>query len=791
MSTRDAMGVPNGSTTGALAKASDMVKKMAAETKKMADEFVRAQKAANGLPGAGGGSGFGVGNLTTSGTFTNIGGNSMQGMGTMGGLFGMTKAAGQFGLGVAGAAMNMMPSVQEAVSMQLSLSQAKFYGYQGGAGGIRSAMNQGTMPTPTSMMEAMAIGTANGMLPGGAGYNGLMNGVSRLSNITGSPQSAMNAAVSLNQAETVNTLRMYGISVRGSDGSMRSPEAIYRDVKGLAERTMGTKLTPDAIRRGMQPGGGLRSFVDTITQGDPDAFMAVQGSLMQFAQGGDLSKGSTTRTGITTDASNAQSNLNSTEFSKTAAAADPMAAGFTGAANALAKVNDSLANLVSQNEQVAGALKFAAGAETMMASSLGTAAMGILSAVQTFVGSAGLGMGRGGAPMVGPMTKGQAFAANASKAGKLGMGAIALQGGNMLYQSTLGKGASQRTRDLVGAGTSIGSMALTGAALGSVVPGLGTGVGAAIGAGLGLITNLDTIFGGSGNGYGAGPSEGASGQPNVQAGLSAVAVASTQIGIPYSWGGGSIQGPTRGMNQGSDTVGFDCSSLVVFVMSRLGISMPRTAREQQKVGQQINPKDAQPGDLLFWGNPAHHVGIYAGNGTMIHAPSTGKNIERKGVNLDGVTSACRVINAKTGAADTGNLLGGSGNALSGGASGSGGGYGGFPGAIASALTPEALRGVGAEQAMGSPSAGGSGNGMGAEGPENRSSAIAMASINSSMVLNKRTGALEYASGQGTTINYGGVTIPITVKDAVSAKEVGKIVKDELTKLSINAKVASS
>ena len=789
MSVKDSMGVPNNSTTGALAKASDMVKRMAAETKKMADEFIRAQKAANGLPGASGG-GFGVGNLTTSGTFTNLGGNSMQGMGTMGGLLGMTKAAGQFGLGVAGSAMNAMPTVQEAVSMQLSLSQAKFFGLQGGAGAVRGAMLQGTMASPTDMMQAISMGNAGGLMPGMPGYTGLMNGVGQLSNITGSATSAMNATLTMDSARNVNRLRSFGINVRNADGGMRAPGAIFKDIAGLVERQTGNKLTAAGIAKSMQPGQGLYNLIKDLSGGDADTFAALQGSLMQFAKGGDLSRGSTTQTGITTDASNAQSDRNAANFRKTAAAADPMAAGFTAATKSLTAVDNHIAKLIEQNSAVAGALKLAAGAETMAASSLGTAAMGILSAVRTFVGSAGLGMGRGGAPMVGPMT--QAQAAQAGKfgmAGKLGVGAIALQGGNMLYQSTLGKSQSERTNEIVGGVAGVGSMALTGAAIGTMIaPGIGTGVGAALGGLIGLGSNFGALFGGSGNGYGADPDSSSGGQPNPQAGLSAVAVASTQLGVPYSWGGGSIGGPTRGINQGSDTVGFDCSSLVVFVMSRLGISMPRTAREQQRVGQQINPKDAQPGDLLFWGQPAHHVAIYAGNGMMIHAPSTGKNVERKAVNLNNVDSATRVINAKTGAADMGNLLGGGSNPLG----GAGTSAGAFPAAIGSALTPEALRGASAEAAMGSPTSGGSGLGFGSDsGPDNRSASTAMASINSSMVLSRTTGKLEQSTLGGTVVNYGGVTIPITVKDAVSAKEVGKIIKEELVKLQIDAKVVSS
>jgi cell wall-associated NlpC family hydrolase len=783
------MGVPNGGTTGALNRAKEATQNMTKEAKKMADEFTRAAKAAGALPGAGS-SNFSVGNLTTSGTFTNTGANAVGGMGTMSGFGGMVKAGMQFAGTVAGSAMGMMPTVQDAVSMQLGLSQAKFFGLQGGAGAVRGAMSQGTMNSPTDMMQAISIGNAGGLMPGMPGYNGLMNGVSQLSNITGSASSAMQATLTMDSARNVNRLRSFGINVRTASGGMRAPGAIFKDIAGLVERQTGNKLTKAGIAKSMQPGQGLYNLIKDLSGGDQETFQALQGSLMQFAGGGDLSRASTTKSGMTTAASNAQSDLNTSEFNKTAAAADPMAAGFTSAAGILTKVNNGLASIVSENKAVAGALKLAAGAETLAASSLGAAAMGIMSAVQAFVGSAMLG--RGGVPGAG-MPLGAAGKAGMSPGMKLGLGAVAVQGGNILYQNTIGKDASQGTKDKVNGVAGVASMALTGAAIGTMFggPGVGTAIGGFIGGGIGLAQNWGSLFGGSGNGYGADPTSDSSsaGQPNVQAGLSAVAVASTQIGIPYSWGGGSIQGPTRGINQGSSTVGFDCSSLVVFVMSRLGISMPRTAREQQRVGQQINPKDAQPGDLLFWGNPAHHVAIYAGGGMMIHAPSTGKNIERKAVNLAACTSATRVINAKTGSADTGNLLGGGTNPLG----GAGEGGGSFPAAIGSALTPEALRGVSASAAMGSAEAGGSGLGFGSEtgGPDNRPSAMAMASISSSMVLNKSTGKLEHSTNGGTVINYGGVTIPISVKDAVSAKEVGKIVKEELSKLSINAKVVNS
>lgn len=101
-----------------------------------------------------------------------------------------------------------------------------------------------------------------------------------------------------------------------------------------------------------------------------------------------------------------------------------------------------------------------------------------------------------------------------------------------------------------------------------------------------------------------------SGQSN--SGACIVADAATYIGVPYQWGGTS------------PTTGFDCSGLVQKVFADQGISLPRTAAEQQSVGTPVaSLSSAQPGDLVFYGSPASHVGIYIGNGKMINAPEQG------------------------------------------------------------------------------------------------------------------------------------------------------------------------
>jgi peptidoglycan DL-endopeptidase CwlO len=85
-------------------------------------------------------------------------------------------------------------------------------------------------------------------------------------------------------------------------------------------------------------------------------------------------------------------------------------------------------------------------------------------------------------------------------------------------------------------------------------------------------------------------------------------IAASLAGIYYIYGG-------------TTTAGFDCSGYTQYVFAQVGISLPRTAEEQRQATTPVtNP---QPGDLVFFGAPAHHVGIYAGNGMMWDSEQTG------------------------------------------------------------------------------------------------------------------------------------------------------------------------
>lgn len=114
--------------------------------------------------------------------------------------------------------------------------------------------------------------------------------------------------------------------------------------------------------------------------------------------------------------------------------------------------------------------------------------------------------------------------------------------------------------------------------------------------------------------------------------------AGTQIGVPYSWGGGSLTGPSRGVDQGANTVGFDCSGLTRFAFAGVGVLLPRWSGDQYNAGRKIPPSQAKRGDLLFWGpGGSQHEAIYLGGGQMIEAQQTGVPVKISPVRMSGMT----------------------------------------------------------------------------------------------------------------------------------------------------------
>ena len=104
-----------------------------------------------------------------------------------------------------------------------------------------------------------------------------------------------------------------------------------------------------------------------------------------------------------------------------------------------------------------------------------------------------------------------------------------------------------------------------------------------------------------------------------------ISIAKSKLGLPYVWG---ATGPKS----------FDCSGLTSWCYKQIGITIPRTSRDQGKAGKYVSKSNLQPGDLIFFNNPISHVGMYIGNGNMIHAPKPGDVVKIVSIHSNYYTS---------------------------------------------------------------------------------------------------------------------------------------------------------
>jgi peptidoglycan DL-endopeptidase RipA len=112
----------------------------------------------------------------------------------------------------------------------------------------------------------------------------------------------------------------------------------------------------------------------------------------------------------------------------------------------------------------------------------------------------------------------------------------------------------------------------------------------------------------------------------------------SQMGQPYSWGGGNAAGPSRGIGSGSDTVGFDCSGLVLYSFAGVGIKLPHYSGSQYNMGRKIPSSQMRRGDVIFYGpGGSQHVTIYLGDGQMLEAPDVGLKVRVAPVRTSGMT----------------------------------------------------------------------------------------------------------------------------------------------------------
>ncbi|AKK27539.1 NlpC/P60 family peptidoglycan endopeptidase RipA [Mycobacterium sp. EPa45] len=114
--------------------------------------------------------------------------------------------------------------------------------------------------------------------------------------------------------------------------------------------------------------------------------------------------------------------------------------------------------------------------------------------------------------------------------------------------------------------------------------------------------------------------------------------AMSQMGVPYSWGGGTATGPSNGIDSGAGTVGFDCSGLILYAFAGVGIKLPHYSGSQYNMGRKIPSSQMRRGDVIFYGpGGSQHVTLYLGQGQMLEAPYTGSSVKISPVRTSGMT----------------------------------------------------------------------------------------------------------------------------------------------------------
>ncbi|MGI9125487.1 MAG: NlpC/P60 family peptidoglycan endopeptidase RipB [Mycobacterium sp.] len=112
----------------------------------------------------------------------------------------------------------------------------------------------------------------------------------------------------------------------------------------------------------------------------------------------------------------------------------------------------------------------------------------------------------------------------------------------------------------------------------------------------------------------------------------------SQRGVPYSWGGGAINGPSEGVEQDTGKVGYDCSGFTRFAFAGVGVQIPKYSGDQYTAGRHVPPSQAKRGDLIFYGpEGTQHVALYLGNGQMMEASSAAGQVTVSPVRTAGMT----------------------------------------------------------------------------------------------------------------------------------------------------------
>jgi cell wall-associated NlpC family hydrolase len=119
----------------------------------------------------------------------------------------------------------------------------------------------------------------------------------------------------------------------------------------------------------------------------------------------------------------------------------------------------------------------------------------------------------------------------------------------------------------------------------------------------------------------------------------------SQMGVPYSWGGGMPNGPSAGVDSDAGKIGYDCSGFTRYAFAGVGVLIPKYSGDQYNTGRKVPVSQAKRGDLLFWGpGGSQHVAMYLGGGKMLEASGSAEKVTVSPVRQAGLQPyAARII----------------------------------------------------------------------------------------------------------------------------------------------------
>lgn len=302
-----------------------------------------------------------------------------------------------------GLAATMLPTNQQAIERNFTEARLNFMTNGGARRMISGAMQTGTGIEPEDAARAAMMGLSAGMLPG-FGRNDSMSAAATFSNLAPGVgiQGGMSAAIALNQASSVNKLRMIGINVRGADGFMRKPEDIANDVwKQLTNAAGGKKITKDAIALSLQPGNALYSYLNQYFGESPELRMGIINAIMQKASGAELDLQSLKESGLIPDIAQSEAKRNAAASDVIASTSDYQIQGImeantllTTAAKNFNKHVDDFGGIIKQFSKIE---TLAGGGNNGLGGIMGGIGGLVLSGITSFLGALlGGGGGKGG-----------------------------------------------------------------------------------------------------------------------------------------------------------------------------------------------------------------------------------------------------------------------------------------------------------------------------------------------------------------------------------------------------------